>query len=314
MNPYQKIVIDGEEIQPGRLDTKKKFEELTQGVDLKGKRVLDVGCNLGMMCYLAKEAGAGRIVGVDINPEYIDQARKLWPKLEFNVNSVYKLNGKYDIVIASAMMHYVADLPRAFDSLFRVTDMVLGDFNVADELYQQEHKAFFLDYRDLWIPTKKALVDIALKYFNTVIEVGPAMAPDDSTRVYYRLEGSKAGRPKAELIYGTSGTGKTSLMSTFLDRKQLQTDAIYVSWRVTHGGEIMDVSWNSEAMRGKFADDYENFYIEYLTRWLNSSLGQDVVIEGFDLFYDQLRGKLVMVLEALGWEVDQRELKGKYWL
>ncbi len=49
-----------------------------EGVDLAGKRVLDVGCRRGKGVFkLSEQVGAdGYVVGVDWRPDFVDTARK----------------------------------------------------------------------------------------------------------------------------------------------------------------------------------------------------------------------------------------------
>src|ERR1051326_2622962 len=48
--------------------------------DLSGKSVLDVGCNAGFYSIKMKQRGAERVVGIDTDGKYLDQARLLWPR------------------------------------------------------------------------------------------------------------------------------------------------------------------------------------------------------------------------------------------
>jgi len=50
----------------------KKFE----GIDFKNKRVLDLGCNTGMLCRYAFDRGAVRVVGIDL-PNVAEATKKL---------------------------------------------------------------------------------------------------------------------------------------------------------------------------------------------------------------------------------------------
>ena len=43
--------------------------------DLTGRSVLDIGCNAGFYSFEMKRRGAARVLGVDSNPRYLDQAR-----------------------------------------------------------------------------------------------------------------------------------------------------------------------------------------------------------------------------------------------
>ena len=41
-------------------------------VDFRGRNVLDMGCNLGFYSFLAKRAGAGTVLGLDIDQQAIE--------------------------------------------------------------------------------------------------------------------------------------------------------------------------------------------------------------------------------------------------
>jgi len=74
--PYQSIFHRGEELVGGRrTDVYERFDKIRKS-DLKGKRILDLGCNIGMNCYLATESGALAAMGIDL-PELAAAATRL---------------------------------------------------------------------------------------------------------------------------------------------------------------------------------------------------------------------------------------------
>lgn len=81
--------------------------------DVKGKRVLDVGCNAGWFVDRALQEGAGSALGIDADPTIIEAAGKLFPQGHFQVFNVDKddLNTlpQATIVFAlSVIMHLMA--------------------------------------------------------------------------------------------------------------------------------------------------------------------------------------------------------------
>lgn len=51
---------------------------------VKGKNVLDMGCNAGVVSLVASKCGAGRVMGIDFKQKYIDQANKvkqIWERM-----------------------------------------------------------------------------------------------------------------------------------------------------------------------------------------------------------------------------------------
>src|SRR5579884_1950548 len=61
--------------------------------DMSGASVLDIGCNGGFYSIEMKRRGADRVVGVDVDDRYLDQARfaakTLGMDIEFVKSSVY---------------------------------------------------------------------------------------------------------------------------------------------------------------------------------------------------------------------------------
>jgi cyclopropane fatty-acyl-phospholipid synthase-like methyltransferase len=55
--------------------------------DLKGKRVLDLGCGFGWHCRYAVEQGAKSVIGIDISERMLNEARK---KTESPLDWIFK--------------------------------------------------------------------------------------------------------------------------------------------------------------------------------------------------------------------------------
>jgi tRNA (mo5U34)-methyltransferase len=83
-------------------------------VDLRGKSVLDVGCNSGFFSLELKKRGADRVVGVDIMPHLLAQARftSHWFDLplelyERGAYDVASLDSKFDIVVFVGVLYHL---------------------------------------------------------------------------------------------------------------------------------------------------------------------------------------------------------------
>lgn len=315
MNPYQRIIRNGAVVQEGHINTQEKFDFFKSAVPMAGRRVIDIGCNSGMMTKLAKDSGAKAAHGIDIEFEYIRDAARLWPDCKFSIGTIYRIPIKYDIGIVSAMFHYVSDPLRALGMLARSCDTIIGDFNLHSGDFS-EACGVFLDHRGLWIPTRSAFEEMALMYFNRVENLGPAPSPDSSTRYYYILSEPKPSIKTAELIWGVSESGKSTYANerglvTLCD--VLSTDLIFVEWRVIRRGYVMDISALSEAFRGNKKEEYVQFYLDYLERWAKARMTLDIIIEGFELSYDDVRIPLVDMLTDFGWKVDAKQLSPGWW-
>ena len=89
--------------------------------DLKGLSVLDVGCAQGRDSLEIFNHGMN-VVGVDINEEFILEAKETGPKIQFDVGSVEHLpygDGKFDSVYCVNTLFYT-DLGKSLLELIRV--------------------------------------------------------------------------------------------------------------------------------------------------------------------------------------------------
>ena len=79
---YQSIWFGGKEIVKGGRDDMRKRMSLIRKEDIKGKTVVDIGCNLGAASFWAIENGAKGCAGIDVVPEGIDLANKIAEELK----------------------------------------------------------------------------------------------------------------------------------------------------------------------------------------------------------------------------------------
>jgi tRNA (mo5U34)-methyltransferase len=82
--------------------------------DLRGRTVLDIGCNGGFYSIEMKRRGAERVVGIDFDERYLAQARFAAEicevDVEFQKLSVYdvaKLGQKFDIVLFMGVLYHL---------------------------------------------------------------------------------------------------------------------------------------------------------------------------------------------------------------
>ncbi|MDP9034180.1 MAG: TIGR04290 family methyltransferase [Myxococcota bacterium] len=94
--------------------------------NLEGRSVLDVGCNAGFYSIAMKERGASRVVGVDSDEGYLQQARFAaevrGADIEFRRMSVYELGQlreKFDLVIFMGVLYHLRHPLLALDILRR---------------------------------------------------------------------------------------------------------------------------------------------------------------------------------------------------
>jgi SAM-dependent methyltransferase len=87
---------------------------LAMAGDVRGKRVLDAGCASGILAEMLVEREAA-VVGIDVNPRLIERAReRLKGRAELVIADIsaplpFLESGSFDIVVASLVLHYLAD-------------------------------------------------------------------------------------------------------------------------------------------------------------------------------------------------------------
>jgi len=89
--------------------------------NVKGKKILDFGCGSGIYARLLTKKGA-KLKGFDISPEMLKIAKQLNPKLDLRLGSGNKIpfKEKFDIVLASLVVHYLKDWNKMFKQVKRV--------------------------------------------------------------------------------------------------------------------------------------------------------------------------------------------------
>jgi ribosomal protein L11 methyltransferase len=100
------IIEPGMAFGTGRHESTKLMLKLMRLVDMKGKRVLDMGCGSGILSLYARLLGARKIIAVDNDIDTILSARK---NLSFNqahnielaCTDLQNIRGIYDIVLAN---------------------------------------------------------------------------------------------------------------------------------------------------------------------------------------------------------------------
>ncbi|HZU87704.1 MAG TPA: TIGR04290 family methyltransferase [Stellaceae bacterium] len=106
--------------------------------DLSGKSVLDIGCNGGFYAIEMKRRGAERVLGLDVDPDYLRQARfaadTLGLDIEFRELSVYdvaRLGKRFDIVLFLGVLYHLRHPLLALDL---IREHVAGDLFVCQSL------------------------------------------------------------------------------------------------------------------------------------------------------------------------------------
>lgn len=184
--------------------------------DLRGKSVLDIGCNAGFFAIEMKRRGAERVVGVDTEPAYLEQAKFAAEvsgcDIELRQLSVYEvplLRERFDLVLFTGVFyhlrhpllaldlireHVVGDL-LVFQSMLRGSDTIASiddDYPFSEtRLFESRGfpAMFFVEHRysddptNWWIPNR-ACVEAVLRSSGFTI----LARPEDEVYVCERAE------------------------------------------------------------------------------------------------------------------------------
>ena len=91
-----------------------RFRNLVADIDFGGKTILDVGCGFGdIVPFISAKAKHFKYTGVDLLPEFIEVARKKYPKHEFIIRDYFgkPLQEKFDIVLTSGTLNSNVEYP-----------------------------------------------------------------------------------------------------------------------------------------------------------------------------------------------------------
>jgi tRNA (mo5U34)-methyltransferase len=133
---FHNLDLDGVKTAPGHFlgdYPRIKWERFAHAIpeDMSGKSVLDVGCNAGFYSMEMKRRGADRVVGIDSDERYLEQARFAAKvsgvTVEFRKLDVYQvgeLRERFDWVIFMGVLYHLRYPLLALDIL---REHVVGD-------------------------------------------------------------------------------------------------------------------------------------------------------------------------------------------
>jgi tRNA (mo5U34)-methyltransferase len=158
--------------------------------DLRGARVLDIGCNGGFYSIEMKRRGADHVLGIDVSERYLQQAQLAAQlsgvDIELQQMSVYEIGGlheRFDVVLFMGVLYHLRHPLLALDlirqhvakDLVVVQSMLRGsrtimqpapDYPFSDEdaftdpdypaMYFVEHR-YASDPTNWWVPNASAL-------------------------------------------------------------------------------------------------------------------------------------------------------------
>ncbi len=207
---------------------KVKFQGFAHAIpeDLRGKTVLDIGCNAGFYSIEMKRRGAERVLAIDSDERYLAQARYaaevLKVDIQFKNMSVYdvaSLGEKFDIVIFMGVFYHLRHPLLALDLLYESVvkdvlifqsmqrgsnevDPVKPDYNFWEtEMFERPGfpQMYFIEHRysqdptNWWIPNR-ACMEAMLRSAGFEITVHPE-------KEVYICQRGKLGDTQTRAVY-----------------------------------------------------------------------------------------------------------------
>jgi SAM-dependent methyltransferase len=158
------------------------FERLltAAGGSLRGRRVLDLGCNAGFWSLAAHDAGADFVMGIDFNEEYIEQAKLVFEasgadpgSYQFQQGDVFtqQFDRGFDVVLCLGLIDQV-DRPVELFQLMAGTgaELIVIDSNVSRAATSLFELTTLYSTRDVpgdglaLIPSRQAVADLANRH------------------------------------------------------------------------------------------------------------------------------------------------------
>jgi tRNA (mo5U34)-methyltransferase len=204
--------------------------------DLRGRTVLDIGCNAGFFAIKMKQRGAERVVAIDTDERYLSQARfaaeVTGVEIEFRRLSVYEvglLRERFDLVLFLGVLYHLRHPLLALDLLYEhvagdlllfqsmlrgatgaapvhpdypITETAVFDRPDFPKLHFIEH-SYSGDPTNWWVPNRAA-AEAMLRSAGFDILARPApevflcrtTAPDGATRWYQEMVPATLRRPQ----------------------------------------------------------------------------------------------------------------------
>jgi 2-polyprenyl-3-methyl-5-hydroxy-6-metoxy-1,4-benzoquinol methylase len=188
-----------------RLSCRLSNQRMTQAIlklgQLKGKRVLDIGCGDGTFSLELERAGAAEVLGVDAAQAAVESARlraEGTPNVRFEVADIYSLEEPrtpWDLAVVRGLLHHLYDVESAIARICRVAPEIVvvepNGYNpilkiierVSPYHVEHEEKSYPPRHLDRWFQKHGGRVTTSL-YIGLV----PMFCPDFLARLCKTLE------------------------------------------------------------------------------------------------------------------------------
>lgn len=196
---------------------------------LKGKTLLDVGCNTGYFCGWAAFQGAAAVRGIDANPAFVSQAAALFPECSFACMSWDDLGPEtFDVILCISAIHYAKDQQELIGKLMDrlnpdgVLVLEIGVAPGAEDAFIEVKRS--IDTR--LFPTRAKAASMLARYAFKVLGQSVPQGGDPVPRFIYHVTHA---RPHAVTFLDGHYAGKTSAIAALLrpEIRRISGDAVY---------------------------------------------------------------------------------------
>lgn len=126
------------------------FKVLSEKIDLQGKELLDIGAGSGYDSLKFQKAGAD-VTCLEFSPVLCASGKAALPQMRWFGGSADNLpfaDSQFDIVVANAALHHLADIPQSIQEALRVLKpggyfLTLADSFMGDSTTEEQEAAIF---------------------------------------------------------------------------------------------------------------------------------------------------------------------------
>jgi SAM-dependent methyltransferase len=117
--------------------------------DVRGLRVVDLGCGFGWFCRWAREQGAAEVLGIDLSEKMLKRARAETSDaaigyLQADLSTLALEKARFDLAYSALAIHYLADVARFFAEVHAALTSG-GHF-----IFSTEHPIFMAPRNPAW--------------------------------------------------------------------------------------------------------------------------------------------------------------------
>jgi tRNA (mo5U34)-methyltransferase len=175
------------------------------GGSLKGKRVLDLGCNAGFWSLQAIEAGCDYVLGIDGRQMHIDQANLVFEvkqvdksRYQFRTGNVFtedfSREGPFDVVLCLGLLYHVSRPVELFEKISAVnTDVLVVDTATSmagGASMKFRHESIdaapnAVDYEMVFDPSRRAVIDMVRCFGYSVVPLAMNASSYEGMKGYF---------------------------------------------------------------------------------------------------------------------------------